>query len=391
MSTDNSHKSDALRAAVKPEATAESSNLVQFKAQLADMSYDDQVRAVQPSLPVQLHPTGSSPVQMASDPATADSGSAGDLQPVKAPPVNEEFVAQAIAIHGELDGMPLFEFIKSMLGGTTEAAPAAEAHSAAPEPTGIAATLAVGRFTSIAAEVAETWSEVTWQERGNKLANAYRDELAAIGVADVKVQPIMGLPQAGVFTPSDWLIRIQGETVTNDAATKDQIVDFSATIYHEARHAEQTFRVAQMLAAKPEFSPGGSPSADLIAAHLHIPADVAAAAAATPMSSGGAQEMAEAAAWYESVWGGGKANHKAVCDNVMAALTASGQADAYAAQLAADPAASDEQKAQAADIAAQWDAEFQRCYEAYRALVEEHDAHLVGDLVSNALNARFAP
>jgi hypothetical protein len=111
------------------------------------------------------------------------------------------------------------------------------------------------------------------------------------------------------------------------APTQAQIDDIANTVYHEARHAEQWFNIAQLRAGQ------GRTSAQ-IASEMGIPARIASAAVAAPIVAGTAKALI-AQGWYDQIYGTGGAERNRV-------LTSGTNAE-------------------------------------YRALPEEHDAWRVGD------------
>jgi len=76
------------------------------------------------------------------------------------------------------------------------------------------------------------------------------------------------------------------------------------TVYHEARHAEQWYRMAQMRA-------GQGRTAAQIATEMGIPARIAAVAAGAPLARGSMDALI-ADGWYQSVYGSGSAHRERV-------------------------------------------------------------------------------
>jgi hypothetical protein len=86
----------------------------------------------------------------------------------------------------------------------------------------------------------------------------------------------------GQFTKEDWKLylspHITGDpTQSLETLTADQVKHIVSVVYHEARHAEQYFKIAQFLADK-------GATADEIATKMNIHGDAAAAAFANPIN-----------------------------------------------------------------------------------------------------------
>lgn len=112
---------------------------------------------------------------------------------------------------------------------------------------------------------------------------------------------------SGEFRPSTWALFVnpvklaRGGGTTIGTVTPSQLENIVDTVYHEARHCEQFFRVARLMAARsdqPAFR-----KADDISAKLGIPIDIAEAAARAPLTDASAEAHAEAEDW-ESVMTG---------------------------------------------------------------------------------------
>jgi hypothetical protein len=129
----------------------------------------------------------------------------------------------------------------------------------------------------------------TIEEFARALVNEVNAVLAAEGIFECKFKPgALGSDTAAYFTASDWTISVDtaklqtgGKLVRN--LTRKQAADLAQTIYHEARHAEQRFRVAQLLAGRKIANVPGSGGdieallffTDDIRTELRIPFEVA--------------------------------------------------------------------------------------------------------------------
>ncbi len=139
-----------------------------------------------------------------------------------------------------------------------------------------------------------------------------------------------------------------------DAATAREIAQ---TIYHEARHTEQWYRMAQLRA-------GQGLSAAGIAAELGIPARIARQARAEPLTPGSMQGLI-AQGWWDSVYGAGAEQRNATLEEIDHAAAAVRQARR---RFAAHPTSANQA------VLDQARARFDRAYAAYRNLPEENDA-----------------
>ena len=105
-----------------------------------------------------------------------------------------------------------------------------------------------------------------------------------------------------------------------------QAADVVDTIYHEARHAEQWFRIAQLRALQRRRREGAAEDARLgraIASELQIPRRIADLAVTTPPRFAlGSMDALIAQGWFDSVYGTGRARR----EHVLTELDRSGTA-----------------------------------------------------------------
>jgi hypothetical protein len=142
----------------------------------------------------------------------------------------------------------------------------------------------------------------------------------------------------GTFSPFDWTIRINPKLYEGAATVgemrADQKTQIVNTIYHEARHCEQDFRVARMLAGqelnqrkKKDREAAKATIAQNIAYNvMHLPLNIAQLAVATPLYKNitakifgwlGVKDTAyeQARAWYESMYGKHKSYRTFIMDD----------------------------------------------------------------------------
>lgn len=240
--------------------------------------------------------------------------------------------------------------------------------------TGIAKGETVKQFAEGARGMQSEWEKLSVSERANKLG-----ALANAALATVKVPPVTIITAdlgstSGSFGSATWTMKINANIISKDSVTEAELGALSNTFYHEARHAEQVFRVARWMA-------GVGRSAKSIAVHLAIPGRIAKAAKAEPLEPLGvldallgddserAAEIAEARKWATSLGPAGRRRYSGVVSEMEAAEKAFNQAlDAYQASQ------TDENR----DKAKQARDDYKRKYQAYRRLTEEKDAFQVG-------------
>jgi hypothetical protein len=253
---------------------------------------------------------------------------------------------------------------------TGVAAPPAAAP--APVTTGIRSPFAIGRFVEAAKKVEANWATLKPLERAKVFAVAANAELAKAGVPAAKVK-MKKMDDSGRFSFSTWTLTLGTEAFAAAAPSSAEIMDAADTVYHETRHAEQWFRMARLKA-------GAGWKAAKIAYKMSIPLKIAKAAEKAPLTGVG-DEVTEASAWYESVYGkGAKARNKTLTDlsKVGAALD---KAIAALEKLEKKPKATVKQKAAAQKKVDDLRKKYDAIDAAYHALPEEADAWAVGSEV----------
>jgi hypothetical protein len=165
------------------------------------------------------------------------------------------------------------------------------------------------------------------------LGAAVNVALAEVGCPEAHVSIGRGqLSAAAEFEPEFWAIVLnpdafshRPEVQTIGDLTRDEAALIAMTVYHEARHAEQYFRVARLLAARHE--------------QANIDDDAWAAASASPLTArnASAAEWSEARAWYENTRGVDDPYREAVSswlgEGLAAARVAHDVTDANAAEV----------------------------------------------------------
>ena len=232
-------------------------------------------------------------------------------------------------------------------------------------PQGLATEAQLDAYTSdVKGKHAELAKE-TPAQRATELLALINARLAAVGVPPCTLGKESG-GDASQFHAGDWTIDMSARELADPDGA-------AATIYHEARHAEQAFRIARMLA-------GRGKNAAQIAAELGLEkTEIADAAVKVPFAPG-TVEATEAAGWHDPEIG-----HQP-SKQVYAALgdTALDLTLAIADDL--------EQPSPAHHAAAL--ASFARqskAYLAYRDLPNEYDGFFLGDKVADGLGHARSP
>jgi hypothetical protein len=257
----------------------------------------------------------------------------------------------------------------SATGTTSGAAPTGAAPAA---PTTLTSGASYSAYAAAALPIKTSWSTYPSADaRGQALGQAAVTSLTTIGVHPPTVT-MADLPagNGGNFGFPGWTLTLARLPFAPTTVT-DAIFDNPYTaVYHEARHCEQWFRMAQLRA-------GAGKTAAEIRTAMGIDASAASAAAAKPLAPG-STEAAEAQTWWDSVYGTGASARNATLNEVMAALNAlnsAKSADAGGSTPATQTALT------------QARTRFNTAYAAYRALPEEADAFGTEAALRTALTA----
>ncbi len=201
--------------------------------------------------------------------------------------------------------------------------------------------------------VQHDWKDLkTAEARAAKLYEGVKAQLEAAGVKPAPKHEVKDLGKiVGLYVPKSWTIFFDDDSFSAPDIDDDGARDVAGTVYHEARHAEQGFKMARMLAAK-----GNSP--EQISAKMQLHIDAATGAHANPLPKG--VEFATAAQQFDSVYGPGKAQHE------KAEREAVTSAELRAAKQAADDNPTAANKAHYQRLVA--------AYRAYHDLPTENDA-----------------
>ena len=143
-------------------------------------------------------------------------------------------------------------------------------------------------------------------QRSAAIARLANDQLRQAGVPAVTFT-VQNMTALGEFDFGTWSMTLGQAALAVANPTQAQLDDIANTVYHEARHAEQWFNMAQLRA-------GQGRTAAEIAAEMFIPAHIAAAAVADPIAPGSAKALI-AQNWYDGIYGAGRANRNRVLNS----------------------------------------------------------------------------
>ena len=155
--------------------------------------------------------------------------------------------------------------------------------------------------------VIDRWQQLSVDKRIAELIRLVNTHLA-----NAKVPPVAPDPQdtlnSGVFHFPAWTMIVGKQAMAIEQPNLAQAKDFVDTIYHEARHAEQWFRIAQLRclqrrAQNPKAS--DDQIARGVATELGIPNNIADEAVKPPPFALGSMDALIAQGWFDSVYGSG--------------------------------------------------------------------------------------
>lgn len=211
-------------------------------------------------------------------------------------------------------------------------------------------------------DVVDDWSKLaTAEARRDKLVELVNKRLEEAKVPTVKPAFDANVNNLGSFNFPTWTMRLGRTALDAPTLTEQEAKDLADTVYHEARHTEQWFRMAQLRA-------GQGLEAPAIAGELGIPAAIAAEARKAPLPKGSMQALI-AQGWWDSVYGPGSGHR----DDVLTELDRAGTALAKAQErFDKNPTAANQQ---ALDLA---NARRDRSIKGHEDLPEENDSWATG-------------
>ena len=222
--------------------------------------------------------------------------------------------------------------------------------------------------------VVDEWAALaTAEARRDRLVELVNTRLEAAGVPAVTPAFDANANNAGSFNFPTWEMQIGRGRLGADSISEDDARDVADTVYHEARHTEQWYRMAQLRAAQ-------GLSAAAITTELGIPARIAALARADPLVRG-TMEAVIAQGWWDSVYGSGSAHREATLTEIDRAATARTAAQA---RFDANPTPANQAALDRANE------RFNRAFAAYQNLPEENDAWATGPAAARGITGGSA-
>ena len=171
-----------------------------------------------------------------------------------------------------------------------------------PKQTGLRDDGVLHRFTKKAADFIARNGDGSLQQLAIYLGAAINVELGELGIPDVHVVTSkVDIPASGQFFAEDWTVVLNPKHFSNRGATTmgeltaAEAALIADTVAHEARHAEQHFRMARLDAAEGKDPAAGGLDADAAKAAADMPLDL--------RDSRSAKAVKEARAWRSSRYG----------------------------------------------------------------------------------------
>jgi hypothetical protein len=242
------------------------------------------------------------------------------------------------------------------------------------ELTGIGSKIAVGRFVTKAKEIQATWTELPKESRAKELGGAANEELDAVGVPKTEIQPQkLDKNIDGRFDSPAWALILNQLTFEANSIDDAKASEVADTVYHEARHAEQSHLMARL-----QLQQGKSPGE--VKNELEIPSRIVEDAAQKPIDGA---EKKLASSLVAGTQGAAKGAHKQVFKDYYRKLADTRAARDRFKALRDGKAPADQIQQAEAEM---WEKfrDFKETVAAYHQLVDEADAHRVGGAVKKA-------
>jgi hypothetical protein len=186
-------------------------------------------------------------------------------------------------------------------------------HERAKQPmTGIGSDRSVRYFAGSVLALGNSWARLSPRERADTLLRAAGAELLREGVPAPTRVDIGGKAERAGMMPG-WFFVVSPQLLEPRTIDEPTLLRLGATMFHEARHAEQLFRVARLMTTR-----GAAPAE--VSRALGIPLGVAEQAVKQPLPRGG-ELWNEAVAWMRAFVTDGDTN-RATTRQVVATVTA---------------------------------------------------------------------
>jgi hypothetical protein len=165
----------------------------------------------------------------------------------------------------------------------------------------------IDQFTKDIKELEIKWDKMTPNERQNKLQISIDKSLNSAGLPNLEIK-LKNFPAQlqGQFDFHNWKMYVNQNLINDSKLSPKEASNLAQTIYHEARHGEQFYRMAELLANNPPDGQKRTPKeiAEKLQFTEVVGINIAQHAAQTgkknPLSS---EQIIQARAWYQSVYG----------------------------------------------------------------------------------------
>jgi hypothetical protein len=157
--------------------------------------------------------------------------------------------------------------------------------------------------------VIDRWQQLSVDKRIAELIRLVNTHLERAKVPPVAPNPLDTL-DLGVFNFPDWTMIVGRQAIAVEQPDVAQAKDLVETIYHEARHAEQWFRIAQLRCLQRRTrNPKATDDqiARAVANELGIQKNIAEEAVKPPPFALGSMDALIARGWFDSAYGSGSA------------------------------------------------------------------------------------
>ncbi len=170
----------------------------------------------------------------------------------------------------------------------------------------------------------------TVDQKLTTLTTAINTQLAASGIPPITVNLVPGIAGNATYDFTTHSMNVTRATLEADLTVRGNFNSAIRTVYHEARHAEQWFNMARLMAGNPPAGTSPAETAANIATTMSIPMSIATAATASPLSPTSAQGR-YVNAMYQSVYGSGAADRNTVLGNLGLPTTTQNDYNLYRA------------------------------------------------------------
>lgn len=246
----------------------------------------------------------------------------------------------------------------------------------------------------------KTWPTLTAVQRQRQLEDLVNTQLHKGGVPRVGIVPRDLPTDDGQLIFKDWKLAINKNLLNGNHLPEAQAKELANTVYHESRHAEQWYLIAQQKAAQLGGAAGETPAQKVMAIQnaMGIPFSTAAHAYHHPLGAHDGRKPC-AQALNDSIYGAHAAHREQTLHDIHEKSLADNHAQAHLdnvnrayENLRQNPQAHPPaiRKALQEVTAAQKRreatyADWQKAYHAYQRLPEEADALETGDAVGRLL------